>query len=258
VPSTSASIDVIVPPVRSAGRVAVLSDVHGNAVALEAVLDELRELPVDLVVFGGDLTWGPLPRETLALVAAIEAPTVFVRGNAERALLSAAEEPSAREAWLRARHSEQAVALLGRCVERVSIDIDGLGPVCFCHGSPRSDEELVTPETPEERVRLMTAELSERVLVTAHTHLQFDREVAGIRSVNPGSVGMPYEERPGAYWALLGPDVDLHRTDYSLERASELYRGSGDPLAERMVDMLVSPPSRAEIIEHAERLEFSG
>jgi putative phosphoesterase len=249
---------VIVPRPRSAGRVAVLSDVHGNAVALAAVLDELRALPVDLVLFGGDLTWGPLPEETLALVAAIEAPAVFVRGNAERALLSAAEEPSARELWLRERHSEEAVAFLAGFVERVSIDIDGLGPVCFCHGSPRSDEELVTPETPQERVRLMTADLSERVLVTAHTHLQFDREVAGIRSVNPGSVGMPYDERPGAYWALLGPDVDLRRTDYSLERASELYRGSGDPLAERMVDMLVSPPSRAEIIEHAERLEFAG
>ncbi|HWL32890.1 MAG TPA: hypothetical protein VNP89_04730, partial [Gaiellaceae bacterium] len=129
---------------------------------------------------------------------------------------------------------------------------------CFCHGSPRSDEELVTPETPEERVRAMTAEIEETVLVTAHTHLQFDRRVAGVRSINPGSVGMPYEGRDGAYWALLGPDVELRRTEYSVERASAEYRASGDPLAEQMVEILVSPPTREEVITHAEGLEFSG
>ena len=123
---------------------------------------------------------------------------------------------------------------------------------------PRSDEELVTPNTPEDRMRAITAEISERVLVTAHTHVQFDRHVAGIRSLNAGSVGMPYEGSAGAYWALLGPDVELRRTEYSLERAAERYLASGDPLAEQMVDLLVSPPSREEVIEHAEGLQFSG
>ncbi len=69
----------------------------------------------------------------------------------------------------------------------------GLGPVRFCHGSPRSDEELVTFATPETRIRALMEGVPERVLVSAYTHIQFDREVAGIRSVNPGSVGMPYE-----------------------------------------------------------------
>ena len=76
---------------RSANRVAVLSDVHGNAVALEAVLRELPAVEAELVVVGGDLTWGPLPDETIALVEGLEVPVVLVRGNAERALL----EPSA-------------------------------------------------------------------------------------------------------------------------------------------------------------------
>ena len=96
------------------------------------------------------------------------------------------------------------------------------------------------------------------MLVTAHTHLQFDRRVAGIRSVNAGSVGMPYEGRAGAYWALLGPDVELRRTDYSLELAAGRYRSSGDPRAEQMVEMLLEPPGRDETIRHAESLEFSG
>jgi hypothetical protein len=138
------------------------------------------------------------------------------------------------------------------------VDVAGLGPVRFCHGSPRSDEELVTPRTPAGRIRALAAEISERVLVSAHTHLQFDRGIAGIRSINAGSVGMPYEGRPGAFWALLGPDVDLRRTAYSLDFAAERYRASGDPLAEEMVELLYSPPTREEVVEHAERLEFSG
>ena len=243
----------------STRRVAVISDVHGNAVALEAVLNEVRaEAPPDLVVFGGDLTWGPLPEQTLALVKDLDIPALFVRGNAERALLEPADDPTPRELWLLERHSEEAREFLSTFVERVSVDVDGLGPVCFCHGSPRSDEELVTPETPETRIRAMTSGIAERTLVTAHTHLQFDRRVAGIRSINAGSVGMPYEGRHGAFWAVLGPDVELRRTDYSLDEAAARYRASGDPLAEQMVELLETPPTREEVIKHAESVRFSG
>jgi predicted phosphodiesterase len=239
-------------------HVAVLSDVHGNAVALEAVLAEVAHETPDLVVFGGDLTWGPMPRETLRLVAGLELAAAFVRGNAERALLEPATEPAEREAWLRERHTDDDLARLGSFVSALVVEIDGLGPTRFCHGSPRSDEELVTPETPEARMTALSAEIAERVLVTAHTHLQFDRHVAGLRSVNPGSVGMPYEGRPGAYWALLGPDVELRRTEYALDAAVAAYQASGFPGAEELVEILVTPPTRDELIAHAERLEFSG
>jgi predicted phosphodiesterase len=242
---------------QTARRVAVLSDVHGNAVALEAVLAELPRHDPDLVVFGGDLTWGPLPEETLALVDGLPVPALFVRGNAERALLEPAAEPTERERWLAERHSPEALALIATFAERVPVDVAGLGAVCFCHGSPRSDNEVVTPRTPEARVREFMAGVAERVVVTAHTHVQFDRAVAGIRSINAGSVGMPYEGRPGAFWALLGPDVELLRTDYPLDEAARRYRASGDPLAEQMVEMLEQPATREELIEHAEALVFS-
>ena len=65
-------------------HVAVISDVHGNAVALAAVLDQLEAVSPDLVVFGGDLTWGPLPEDTLALLLPLRGRALFVRGNAER------------------------------------------------------------------------------------------------------------------------------------------------------------------------------
>jgi hypothetical protein len=69
---------------------------------------------------------------------------------------------------------------------------------------------------------------------------------------------MPYEGRPGAYWALLGPDVELRRTEYAINDAVAVYRSSGFPQVEELVEILVTPPTRDEVIEHAERLEFSG
>jgi predicted phosphodiesterase len=249
-------------PAATARSVAVLSDVHGNAVALEAVLAEVAADPPELIVLGGDLTWGPLPRETSRLLQALPAPALLVRGNAERALFELQDEPTRavkpRERWLLEAHSDDDIAFLRRSVEGASVDVAGLGPVRFCHGSPRSDEELITPETPQERLVEAVAGRPERILVSAHTHLQFDRRVAGMRSVNPGSVGMPYARMQGAYWAVLGPDVELRRTDYDVAEAASRYRGTDDPLAEQMAEILLSPPSPEEVIEHAERLEFSG
>jgi putative phosphoesterase len=247
-------------------RAAVLSDVHGNAVAFEAVLSDVAEAEPDIVVFGGDLTWGPLPEETRALVERIEQPAIFVRGNAERALAEAETGPegsnkelTARERWMLERHSASTRAFLATFLESAVVEIDGLGAVRFCHGSPRSDEELITFATPETRMRALLEGVPEKVLVSAHTHIQFDRTVADVRSVNPGSVGMPYEGRTGAaFWALLGPDVELRQTEYDIDEAVRRYRATDDPLAEQMVEILVTPATPDEVVEHAEALEFSG
>ena len=89
-------------------------------------------------------------------------------------------------------------------------------------------------ETPAERVAEFMTDVPERCVVTAHTHMQYDRRVGETRLVNPGSVGLPYEPEPGyAYWALLGPDVELRRTPYDLEAAIERMRAAGKPKFER-------------------------
>jgi putative phosphoesterase len=245
----------------TAVRVAVLGDLHGNATALGAVLDEIRAEEVDLVVWTGDLSWGWEPSATLELVRSLELPARYVRGNAERALLELRDggvEPTERERWMLDSHTEDDLELAATFEHAHSVEIDGLGAAYVTHGSPRSDEELLTAGTPEERLAAATSEISERALVTGHTHSQYDRLAAGVRAVNPGSVGMPYEGRPGAYWALLGPDVELRRTDYDVDEAVARIRASGIPDPEQLVEIVVSPPTAAENIEHAERLEFSG
>jgi putative phosphoesterase len=235
-------------------RVAVLSDVHGNAIALEAVLAELERDEPDLVVFGGDLTWGPQPRETYELARALPAAR-FVRGNSDRAVMER-DEATERARWMQEQHADELRGFVERFEEQVVVQVNGLGAVRFCHGSPRSDEECVTPETPAARVREFMDGVPERVLVTAHVHIQFDREVAGVRSVNPGSVGLPYEGRTGAYWALLGPDVDLRRTEYDVEGAAAACRAV--PGGEQLAELLFEPPQPGEVIEDAERRVFAG
>jgi putative phosphoesterase len=237
-------------------RVAALADVHGNAPALEAVLDEIAGEQLDLIVFCGDLTWGPLPNETLAVVRAISTPVRFVRGNADRSVGVHLDE---RGTWIAAQHDGHARSFVNGLDESVVVDVDGLGPTRFVHGSPRSDEECVTPLTPPERVQEFMADVPERVVVTAHVHVSYDRRVGDVRLVGPGSVGRPYEgEAGGARWALLGPDVELRRTAYDHERTAALYRASGIPQLKQDLELLLTPPTRNEAIEHAETLVFSG
>jgi hypothetical protein len=141
----------------------------------------------------------------------------------------------------------------------VVVDVTGLGPVRFCHGSPRSDTELITVGTSADRFAELASGIHERVLITGHTHLQFDRRVAGLRSVNPGSVGLSYHiGEPGtAFWALLGPDVELRGTRYDVGTATTFGVLLGDPAAQQISQLLLPPPRPAEIIEEAERLLFS-
>jgi predicted phosphodiesterase len=255
------------------GQVAVISDVHANVPALTAVLAEIAVADVDLIVSCGDLTWGSQPDETISMMQALGSRAVFVRGNGERAVwelsggsgtvrartVQARKAQSPRETWMPSRHSADSLAFVAAVPFSVVVEVTGLGPVRFCHGSPRSDTEVVTPATPPERFAQLCAGIDEQILVTGHTHLQFDRRVAGRRSVNPGSVGLPYHEgEPGtAYWALLGPDVELRQTRYDVTAAIAAGTRLGDPAAETIAGLLMSPPSPAEIMTEAERLVFS-
>ncbi|MGH3127739.1 MAG: metallophosphoesterase family protein, partial [Gaiellaceae bacterium] len=203
----------------------------------------------------GDLTWGSLPRETLALVRTLEIPARFVRGNADRMV---GVETEGRGLWMTSQHTAEDLAFFAGFEPTVSVDVDGIGPTCFWHGSPRSDEECVTEQTPAERVREFMAGVDEKVVVTGHVHLRYDREVEEVRLLSPGSVGLPYGDVPAAYWALLGPDVEFRRTNYDVDAAVAAMRATDDPRVETVVELMLDPPSRDEVIEDAERRVFAG
>ncbi len=241
-------------------RVAALADVHGNATALEAVVTELEQEQPDLIVSCGDLTWGALPRETIVLLQPWRDRVQFVRGNSERELVERKLLESEVAQWEFRQHDDAQLRDYASATQaQVAVDIDGIGPTLLCHGSPRSDEECVTVATPVERVAEFTAGLEEACIVTTHTHMQYDRRVGETRLLNPGSVGLPYELEVGmAYWAMLGPDVELRSTRYDLDAAVERMRAAGMPKFEQIEELMRTPPPQAEVIEHAERLVFSG
>ena len=239
-------------------RVAALYDVHGNLPALEAVLADVESLEVDAVVVGGDIAIGPMPRASLERLLALGERALFLRGNGDREI---GAEPAGSGLWVeRTRWSATqldrgALAWLSALPDTQTVDVDGVGPVLFCHGSPRSDEEILTRISSEERVGAACAGVEEALVVCGHTHVQFDREVAGTRLVNAGSVGMPYEAEPGAYWTLLGPDVELRRTPYDLEAAAKAIRTTGFPGADELAAAnVLTVPSAEDATEQFERL----
>jgi len=190
-----------------ASSVAVLSDVHGVLPVLEAVLAEPEVVSADLVVVTGDHAAGPMPVETLDRLAALGDRLVLVRGNADRELVAVArggtsEHPESVWAADQLRHDQ--VALLDALPHPVTLPVDGFGPVLFCHGSPRDDDEVVLVDTRLERWAEVLSGLPADVqtVVCGHTHMPFVRLVDRRLVLNPGSVGMPYG-RPGGAWALL-------------------------------------------------------
>jgi putative phosphoesterase len=198
--------------VQKGSRVAAIYDVHGNLPALEAVLADLKSVNPDLIVVGGDVVAGPMPAEILDRLAALEESICFVRGNAHREVLAAygdgryadttdAADPAERTAVFAASKIDCAHRdLLASFAERFVVEIEGVGQVLFCHGSPRSDEEIVTAATTEGRFREILAGVDQDFVACGHTHAQFDRRVGAKRVVNAGSVGMPYQGKPvGAF-----------------------------------------------------------
>jgi putative phosphoesterase len=238
-------------------RVAAIYDIHGNLPALEAVLEEIRQAGVDQVVVGGDVLPGPMARETLKCLPDLDIPVQFIHGNGERAVL---DQIAGKEIagvperfldiirWVAQQVQPEYEQVLASWPSTVSIDIEGLGEVLFCHATPRNDTEIFTRLTPEERLLPVFEGLDVPVVVCGHTHMQFDRTVGGIRVVNAGSVGMPFGE-PGAYWLLLGPDVEFRHTLYDLGEAAERIRGTGYPVAEDFAaNNVLQPPSEADML----------
>jgi diadenosine tetraphosphatase ApaH/serine/threonine PP2A family protein phosphatase len=144
---------------------------------------------------------------------------------------------------------------LAKLPPQLTIPIDGLGEVLFCHATPRNDEEIFTQASPEERLRLFFTGVQQHIVVCGHTHMQFERSIDALRIVNAGSVGMPYANQPGAYWLLLGPDITFKHTRYDLAGAAARISASGYPGAQEFVEEnVLKVPSAAEATEFFERL----
>lgn len=195
-------------------RVAALYDVHGNLPALDAVL---ADVPSDaVIVVGGDVAAGPFPAETVDRLRELENRVLWVRGNADRELARSESglAPEVVLEWVRERLGPERIVFLQALPPSVTLDVDGVGRVLFVHATPRNDVDIFTERTPESQIAPCFAGVEADLVVCGHTHIQVEREIAGVRVVNAGSVGMAYADEPGAYWTLLGPGVEPRRTPF--------------------------------------------
>jgi putative phosphoesterase len=246
-------------------RIAALYDIHGNLPALEAVLRDIREAGVELVVSGGDVVPGPMPREVLASLLNLDIPVRFIRGNGDREVLAVRAgattggfPPSslAEMRWCADQIDDESAPVMNEWAPTVRLNTPA-GVTLFCHATPRNDTEIFTRATAEERLVPIFASAQAGIVVCGHTHMQFDRRVGETRVVNAGSVGMPFQTPPGAYWLLFGPDVELRYTPYDLEAAARRIRATGYPRAAQFAEKSVlHPPSEQEMLEAYSRYEI--
>jgi predicted phosphodiesterase len=197
-----------------------------------------------------------MPRETLACLMALEIPVRFIHGNGDRVVaahLAGGDISEVPEAFREVIHwtSQQLDANQRQAIAHwpptCELDIGELGHTLFCHATPRNDTECFTRATAEDRLQPVFAGVGADVVVCGHTHMQFDRTVGPIRVVNAGSIGMPFAAPPGAYWLLLGADVDMRRTDYDFQMAAERIRATAFPRAETLaVRYVLDPPAESE------------
>jgi putative phosphoesterase len=235
-------------------RVAALYDIHGNLPALEAVLADVRAADVDRIVIGGDVMPGPMPRECLERLFALDRPTTFIIGNGDRETLAyrGGDESSPipemfREAmrWNAQQLTEADARAIQGWPLMARLLIDGIGEVVFCHATPRNDTEIFLKTTAVDKLLPIFDPADASLVVCGHTHMQFDRMVGETRIVNAGSVGMPFQPA-GAYWLLIDRELVLRRTAYDLAAAAARVRATAYPQAELFAAQSILQPPEEE------------
>jgi predicted phosphodiesterase len=226
-------------------RILALYDIHGNPEALEAVLADPRAADADAVVVGGDAVPGAFCAPVLDRLAALSVPVHWVRGNGEREVAAAVDGPPPAEGDNAAEMAAFTAGQLGAERARplggvpLTVTVDG---VLFCHATPRSDDELLTRISPPERWAAALAGVEARLVVAGHTHQQDDRVVDGMRFVNAGSVGLPYEGDGDARWLWIEDGApDLRRTAYDAAGAGRRMQEACPALADSVQASLIEP-----------------
>ncbi len=218
--------------------IAAFYDIHANLPAFEAALQAARKASADKVVVGGDIAAGPLPADTLDILMALGDWVVALQGAADRALVNCydllmAKHHSELEAfdplvrWAAGRITRHQRDYLHTLPSDLRFLMQDLGEVHFYHSLAGDGHQPA--RIPQ----------GGQVIVAGSDHSQGEEHLDGRLLVHPGSVGMPEGDLPGAYWAFLGEEVQLRRTDYDYAQAARRIMRCGMPDAKAWVDRYV-------------------
>jgi predicted phosphodiesterase len=227
-------------------RIALISDMHGNAVAFRAALADLEGREPDLIVSLGDVAQGgPQPRECAELLQELGCPCVY--GNSDHFLVEldfgneeVTEQQLATAHWSREQLGEEGLAFLRSFEPTVSA-----GPLLCCHATPSSNEDVILPQTPHEEVEAVLADVAAPAVATGHVHLQWLRRVGRKLWFSVGSVGLVWEHRepleevpfhPVSEYAFVDSEslaVEFRRIPFDVEELIADARAQDFPDVER-------------------------
>ena len=243
-------------------RLAVLSDIHGNLVALEAALADLKQAG------GAEKTWilgdlcafGPRPVECLQMIRDMP-NTKVISGNTDRYLVTG-ERPQHRPkdeadwrtlpdalrqreadfAWTVAKLSFADYEYLSKLGHELSIEAPGYGWLIGYHGAPGDDERLIQPDTPAEEALDQMLDREGRLGFGGHTHQTMDRDLGMWRLINVGSVGMP-QTMTHANYAIVTVDggeanVDIRSVAYDLQGVAKDMQQQDHPMWPRVMEII--------------------
>jgi putative phosphoesterase len=215
-------------------QVGLIADVHGNALALQAVLRAMADQQVEHILVAGDLIgYYPQMNEVVELIRSQQTTTIL--GNHECYLLGKIAVSQKRWRDYRLDHAKKTITaenmawLLTKPVQ-CRFEMEGLR-FCLCHGSPWSVEEYCYPES---KTLEQFAQLDADVVVLGHTHIPMVRQVGPVTVVNPGSCGQPRDYQPGACYAVLDivqKKIQLQRISYDLACMVEMLQSLDYPEA---------------------------
>jgi putative phosphoesterase len=233
-------------------KIAFISDIHGNAIALEAVLEDVKKKKVDQIYVLGDLCYrGPEPKRALELIRSLEAEVI--KGNADEWVVRGVQKGEVPDQALNIMNQEREwtvsqldpsdIEYLKQLPSEKNIQVNGISIHAF-HATPDSLFDIVLPHTEDDDVqkKLMTATES-NIYVYAHIHKPYIRYINGKIVINIGSVGLPFDGIPKASYAIVeieegNVSTSIERVHVEIEKVVELYKEVNYPNADMMIQIV--------------------
>ena len=236
-------------------KIGIMSDIHANAVALEAVLIDMKSISPDMIIFLGDLIFnGPSPKETYDLLKNAR-PTVWIRGNTDDWLnkIFPGWEPSSEIekycytlfSYAMPKLNNDDIGMMKIIPLTRSLSFDDTHILCV-HGSPRSYSESMDFSVPDDKVEEMLYEVEETNILCGHTHNPFERHINEKWIINVGSVGYPTDGDPRAAYGVLEIEKSgkskytLQRVEYDINENIRLAKANHFPFAEEYENIIRS------------------
>ena len=237
-------------------KIAVISDIHANLIALKEVLKDIEKEQCDSIFCLGDLVLaGPQPKETLDFIK--EQGWVIIQGNTDKMFADYSEELLAQLKDIfpvMGNSLEQDVLLvdreyLGNLAPKLEFEMDGV-KILLVHGSPRYNNEDIMPNMPLDAIEKMIAETDANLILCGHTHVPCGYQTRTKQTVvNVGSVGRPMTPKPLSCYAIVeinnGEFIVRHKfIDYDREAAADMVRERNFEGAEDLAQLILAPTSR--------------